>query len=63
MHPSNNDFKQAMDNLQQSRKEKQAQEDRNKMIEVLYTELTTIRSQIEKLTKSTDTIYEILRKL
>jgi hypothetical protein len=27
-----------------------------------YTELTTIRSQIEKLTKSTDTIYEILRK-
>ena len=41
---------------------KQAQEEKNKMIEILYGELTTIRSQIEKLTKSTDTIYEILRK-
>lgn len=63
MHPSNNEFKQAMENLQQSRKEKQVQEDRNKLIDTLYTELATIRSQIEKLTKSTDTIYEILRKI
>ena len=60
MHPSTiNDIKKSMD---KSRQEKQAQEDKNKMIEILYGELATIRSQIEKLTKSTDTIYEILRK-
>ena len=64
MHPStiNNINKTIDNNILKSRQEKQAQEEKNNMIEILYGELTTIRSQIEKLTKSTDTIYEILRK-
>ena len=64
MHPStiNNINKTIDNNILKSRQEKQAQEEKNNMIEILYGELTTIRSQIEKLTKSTDNIYEILRK-
>ena len=63
MNPSSDlTFKQAMDNLQKSRNEKLKQEEKSLLIDTLYAELTLIRSQIDKLNKSTDTIYEILRK-
>jgi hypothetical protein len=39
------------------------QNDKKKLVASLYTELSNIRSQIEKLNKSTDMIYEILRDI
>jgi hypothetical protein len=36
---------------------------KNEIIESLYTELSSIRSQIELLTKTTDNIYRIINKL
>jgi hypothetical protein len=39
------------------------QNDKKKLIASLYAELSNIRSQIEKLNKSTDMIYEILRDI
>lgn len=49
-------FGDAMNNL---KKEKA----KNEIIESLYSELSSIRSQIELLTKTTDNIYRIINKL
>jgi hypothetical protein len=40
-----------------------AQQDKKKILDSLYQELTTIRSEIDKLNKSVDTIYSIMRYL
>jgi hypothetical protein len=53
---SNISFGDAMTNL---KKEKA----KNDIIESLYVELSSIRSQIELLTKTTDNIYRIINKL
>lgn len=41
----------------------EAQQDKKKILDSLYKELTTIRSEIDKLNKSVDTIYSIIRYL
>lgn len=63
MNPSDLTFRKAMEDLQKTRQEKLKQDEKAQLIDTLYDELTLIRSQIDKLTKSTDMIYEILRKL
>lgn len=38
-------------------------QDKKKILDTLYSELTIIRSEIDKLNKSVDTIYSIIRHL
>jgi hypothetical protein len=40
-----------------------AQQDKKKIIDSLYQELSNLRSEIDKLNKSVDTIYSIIRHL
>ncbi len=56
-------FGEALSNMKKVQEKKNTEKSKQELIEALCSELSSIRSQIEFLTKATDNIYLILTKL